>query len=264
MSLAASVDASAQRAHRALLDAYYGWARPLYDVTRKHYLLGRDRALEQMLDEPWTSLVEVGAGTGRNLAILHARRAGPRYGALEPSRPMREHLARRCPWAEIRDGFAEELGVGVSGAYLLGVAERGEREGALVEAWARGELFSRLLLDTQFFHFVRNAGAGSDTLTQLTLLVGARIVDHLRVFLAVDGRFAGDEARVAVPQWERWQGRLVPRPGSSIRVERTFRAAVLARVDYAGMPRGASQSYCRMPDGTGDFTTCVSSPGAAN
>jgi hypothetical protein len=102
-----------------------------------------------------------------------------------------------------------ELGVGVSGAYLLGVAERGEREGALVEAWARGQLFEHLILGTQFFHFVRNVGTGSDTLSQLTLLVGARILDHLWVFLAVDGRFAGEEARVAVPQWERWQGRLV-------------------------------------------------------
>jgi S-adenosylmethionine-diacylgycerolhomoserine-N-methlytransferase len=109
MSHAAPIDAASRRAHRDFLDAYYGWARPIYDLTRKHYLLGRDRALEELLDEPWESLVEVGAGTGRNLAILQGRRRGARYGALEPSKPMREHLVRRCPWVEIRDGFAEEL-----------------------------------------------------------------------------------------------------------------------------------------------------------
>jgi hypothetical protein len=102
-----------------------------------------------------------------------------------------------------------EIGVGASGAYLLGIAERGEREGTIVEAWARGELFGHLLLAAQFFHFVRNVSSGSDTLSQLTLTAGARVIDQLRVFLAVDGRFAGDEARVAVPGWERWQARLV-------------------------------------------------------
>jgi hypothetical protein len=38
----------------------------------------------------------------------------------------------------------------------------------------------------------------------------------------------------------------------------------ITRVDYAGMLMGAEQSYCRMPNGTGDFTTCTSSPGATN
>lgn len=38
----------------------------------------------------------------------------------------------------------------------------------------------------------------------------------------------------------------------------------VARADYAGDLRGAEQSYCRVPDGTGDFAMCVSTPGAAN
>jgi S-adenosylmethionine-diacylgycerolhomoserine-N-methlytransferase len=103
---------ASHRAHRDFLDAYYGWARPIYDVTRKHYLLGRDRTLRELLDEPWSTLVEVGAGTGRNLELLHAARPGARFGALEPSTPMREHLARRCAFARVRDGFAEDLDYG--------------------------------------------------------------------------------------------------------------------------------------------------------
>jgi hypothetical protein len=38
----------------------------------------------------------------------------------------------------------------------------------------------------------------------------------------------------------------------------------LARVDYAGTLTGSAQSFCRQPNGTGDFTTCTASPGAAN
>lgn len=38
----------------------------------------------------------------------------------------------------------------------------------------------------------------------------------------------------------------------------------VARADYAGDLRGATQSYCRVPDATGEFATCVSTPGAMN
>lgn len=95
--------------HRAFLDDYYGWAEPIYDVTRKPYLLGRDRALALIADRPFVRLAEVGAGTGRNLARLHALRPDARYLAIEPSGPMRRRLAARCPWARVSDGFAEDV-----------------------------------------------------------------------------------------------------------------------------------------------------------
>ena len=38
----------------------------------------------------------------------------------------------------------------------------------------------------------------------------------------------------------------------------------VARADYMGDLRGDVQSYCRVPDGTGEFATCVSTPGATN
>lgn len=100
------------------------------------------------------------------------------------------------------------LSVGISGAYVLGIQDRGDREGAMVEAWARGRLFDHLLLGAQFFHFARDL-SGTDVLSQLTMHVGAHVHDALRVYVAVDGRFAGEAARVAVPSWERWELRLV-------------------------------------------------------
>ena len=100
------------------------------------------------------------------------------------------------------------LSVGISGAYLLGIQDRGDREGALVEAWARARLVEHLLLGAQFFHIARDL-SGTDVLSQLTLHVGAHVHDALRVYVAVDGRFAGEAARVSMPSWERWDVRLV-------------------------------------------------------
>lgn len=91
------------------LDRYYGVAHHVYDLTRKHYLFGRDRALEQLLERPWQTLVEIGPGTGRNLEMLHEARPAARLAGLEPSRPMLEHARERCPWARFRHGFAEDV-----------------------------------------------------------------------------------------------------------------------------------------------------------
>lgn len=95
--------------HRAFLDAYYGWAEPIYDVTRRPYLRGRDRALRMILARPFRRLLEIGAGTGRNLELLHRARPDADYAAVEPSAPMRRRLSRRCPWVRVSDELAEDV-----------------------------------------------------------------------------------------------------------------------------------------------------------
>ncbi|WP_315761185.1 class I SAM-dependent methyltransferase [Sphingomonas sp. Y38-1Y] len=59
--------------HGARMDAIYAGQRHIYDLTRKYYLLGRDRLIDRLAPPPGGSVVEVGCGTGRNL-ILAARR----------------------------------------------------------------------------------------------------------------------------------------------------------------------------------------------
>ena len=98
-----------QAEHREFLDRYYSAARPIYDLTRKYYLFGRDRALARLLADPWDSLVEVGPGTGRNLRIIHRQRPSARLGGVQPPAPMLPHAARRCPWATFHRGFAEDV-----------------------------------------------------------------------------------------------------------------------------------------------------------
>jgi S-adenosylmethionine-diacylgycerolhomoserine-N-methlytransferase len=101
---------SADRAkHRAFLNRYYGASRLFYDATRRYYLLGRDAVLRDLAaDCRWATLVEVGPGTGRNLARLHRVRPAARLGGLEASDAMIHHASRRCPWARLVQGFAED------------------------------------------------------------------------------------------------------------------------------------------------------------
>ncbi|MFY0535770.1 class I SAM-dependent methyltransferase [Nannocystis pusilla] len=134
-----------QTEHRVFLNRYYRAARPIYDVTRKYYLFGRDRALEGLLAAPWASLVEVGPGTGRNLEILQRRRAWALYGGIEAADAMLERAAARCPWAHFQRAFAEDADyAAVLGAppqrilfsYCLSMVQ--QREEALQRALAGG------------------------------------------------------------------------------------------------------------------------------
>jgi S-adenosylmethionine-diacylgycerolhomoserine-N-methlytransferase len=109
VSAPASETAGASRAeHASFLDRFYGSVHRVYDVTRKYYLFGRDTVLERMLERPWSSLVEVGSGTGRNLGILAERRPTARLGGLDASEVMLGHARKRLPQVPFRYGFAED------------------------------------------------------------------------------------------------------------------------------------------------------------
>lgn len=99
-----------QERHRAFLNDYYGWARGTYDWTRRYYLLGRDAVLDEIArDDEWETLVEIGPGTGRNLARLHRRRPEARYAGVDACDAMLEVARERCPWARLEFGFAEDV-----------------------------------------------------------------------------------------------------------------------------------------------------------
>jgi S-adenosylmethionine-diacylgycerolhomoserine-N-methlytransferase len=60
---------SAVGSHATLMDGVYRHQRHIYDLTRKYYLLGRDRMLRG-LDTPLEGTVlEIGCGTGRNVVL---------------------------------------------------------------------------------------------------------------------------------------------------------------------------------------------------
>lgn len=55
--------------HASAMDAQYALQRHIYDLTRKYYLLGRDRLIRNLALPAGGSVLEVGVGTGRNLAL---------------------------------------------------------------------------------------------------------------------------------------------------------------------------------------------------
>lgn len=56
-----------------LMDGIYRYQRHFYDLTRKFYLLGRDRLISDLNPPPSARVLEIGCGTARNL-IRVARR----------------------------------------------------------------------------------------------------------------------------------------------------------------------------------------------
>jgi hypothetical protein len=102
-------------------------------------------------------------------------------------------------------------GLGLELAYALGIEDRGDREGLLVDAWGRVEPLEHLLLAARFSHFFRNltAPANGDEISTFTGSVGTWIVEAIRIFLAFDVRVAGDRARTELPGFESYALRVV-------------------------------------------------------
>ncbi len=56
--------------HASLMDNVYRGQRHIYDLTRKYYLLGRDRLIGDLDVQHGGTVLEIGCGTGRNLVKI--------------------------------------------------------------------------------------------------------------------------------------------------------------------------------------------------
>ncbi len=74
----------------ANMDAIYRYQRHVYDLTRKYYLLGRDRMIDGLAPPLEGSILEVGCGTGRNLVLAARRYPQARLAGFDISRAMLE------------------------------------------------------------------------------------------------------------------------------------------------------------------------------
>jgi S-adenosylmethionine-diacylgycerolhomoserine-N-methlytransferase len=88
------------------MDAQYRWQRHVYDLTRKYYLLGRDGLVNGLSVAPGESVLEVGCGTGRNLALVARRYPAARLFGLDISAEMLKNAARNAPTARLVQGDA--------------------------------------------------------------------------------------------------------------------------------------------------------------
>ncbi|ODT07014.1 MAG: methyltransferase [Mesorhizobium sp. SCN 65-20] len=75
-------------AHSGLMDRVYRHQRHIYDLTRKYYLLGRDRMIGELDPPPGGTVLEIGCGTGRNLILAARRFPDARFYGLDISAEM--------------------------------------------------------------------------------------------------------------------------------------------------------------------------------
>lgn len=80
--------------HATRMDAIYGWQRHFYDLTRKYYLLGRDRLIRDLDVPAGGAVLELGCGTGRNLAAAGVRYPDARLYGLDISDEMLKSARR--------------------------------------------------------------------------------------------------------------------------------------------------------------------------
>lgn len=109
--------------HRGAMDRIYRTQRHIYDLTRKYYLLGRDRLIEELQPPAGGRVLELGCGTGRNL-VLAARR----------------YPQARCFGVDISDQMLETARAKVAKAGLSGRIRLAQGDASAVDtAQALGE-----------------------------------------------------------------------------------------------------------------------------
>nr|WP_205918840.1 class I SAM-dependent methyltransferase [Rhizobium binae] len=74
--------------HASLMDGMYRYQRHIYDLTRKYYLLGRDSTIRNLDVPEGGTLLEVGCGTGRNMAFAHRHFSTAKLFGLDISQEM--------------------------------------------------------------------------------------------------------------------------------------------------------------------------------
>jgi S-adenosylmethionine-diacylgycerolhomoserine-N-methlytransferase len=70
------------------MDRMYRYQRHIYDLTRKYYLLGRDRMIAGLDARPGLRVLEIGCGTGRNLILAAQKYPRARFFGIDVSNEM--------------------------------------------------------------------------------------------------------------------------------------------------------------------------------
>ena len=71
-----------------LMNRIYRRQRHIYDITRKWFLLGRDRLIDDLRPGPGAAVLEIGCGTGRNLIVAALRYPNARFFGVDVSTHM--------------------------------------------------------------------------------------------------------------------------------------------------------------------------------
>lgn len=89
------------------MDRMYRMQRHIYDLTRKYYLLGRDRLIAGLRVPPGGRVLELGCGTARNLVAAARLYPDARFYGIDISSEM----LRTAQASVLRAGLAERIRV---------------------------------------------------------------------------------------------------------------------------------------------------------
>jgi S-adenosylmethionine-diacylgycerolhomoserine-N-methlytransferase len=99
--------------HAHAMDRMYRFTRHVYDLSRRYYLLGRDRLLAEMDTKPGDHVLEMGCGTARNLIKFNKRQPGRKLYGLDAAAVMLEtaekSLVKHHCNAKLICAYAEDL-----------------------------------------------------------------------------------------------------------------------------------------------------------
>ena len=100
---------------RRRMDDMYRLQRHVYDLSRRYYLLGRDRLIAELALQPGEQVCEIGCGTGRNLVLAARRFPDARFFGLDASSEMLKSAHAKIAAAglggqvALAQGFAERF-----------------------------------------------------------------------------------------------------------------------------------------------------------
>jgi len=92
-----------ESSHAGHMDAIYRTQRHFYDLTRKYYLLGRDRLIRELAPPSGGSVLEIGCGTGRNLIAAARQWPDARFYGIDISEAMLETARAKVARAGLAD-----------------------------------------------------------------------------------------------------------------------------------------------------------------
>lgn len=98
---------TAGEGHAERMDGVYRGQRHIYDLTRKYYLLGRDRLIDELTPPVGGHVLEIGCGTGRNLIAAARCWPGAHFHGIDIS----EEMLKSARTAITRAGLARRVTV---------------------------------------------------------------------------------------------------------------------------------------------------------
>lgn len=97
------------------MNKMYALTRHIYDLTRKFYLLGRDRLIEDLQPNPGHHIVEIGCGTARNLIKMAQRYPECNFYGIDASEELLKTAKKSIKNANLENritlmhGFAQNF-----------------------------------------------------------------------------------------------------------------------------------------------------------